>query len=87
MLPMVFMALYYFFIVLDGILFLYILSSWFPGGRLRGFLFELLRPMFTVIGLLLRHSIFKGSTGDFSPMIALLLFSYLQTFFYQLSSQ
>ncbi len=88
MLPMVFLTMYYFFIVLEGVLFLYIISAWFPsawGVRLRALLYEVLCPVFTLIQMLLKHSIFKSNLGDFSPMIALLLFSYLQNFFYQLS--
>lgn len=85
MLSMIFLSLYYFFLVLEAVLFLWLISTWFPGRRLRTVLFELLRPVFTLIHLLLRHSVFKSSVGDISPMIALLLFSYLQTFFYQLS--
>lgn len=86
MLSMIFLALYYFFIVLKGVLFLYIISVWFPGSAIRRVLYELLQPIFSLIQLLLKHSVFKSGLGDFSPMIALLLFSYLQTLFYQLSS-
>lgn len=86
MLSMVFLALYYFFIVLESVLFLYIISVWFPYTAIRKFLYELLQPIFSLIQLLLKHSVFKSNLGDFSPMIALLLFSYLQTLFYQLSS-
>ena len=86
MLSMIFLALYYFFMVLETILLLYILSSWFPGTRVQRMLYEMLNPVFSFIHLLLRHSIFKSSLGDPSPMLALLLFSWLQNFFYQLSS-
>lgn len=85
MLPMLFLAFYYLFIILEGILFLYIISAWFPGTWLRTLLHELLQPIFSLIGLLLKHSIFKSNIGDFSPMLALILLSYLQSLFYQLS--
>lgn len=86
MLPMVFKAFYYFFLVLEGLLFLYIVSSWFPGTKLRSFFYELLQPLFTPIRFLLKHSVFGSNFADFTPMIALILLSYLQSLFYQLSS-
>lgn len=86
MLSMLFKAFYYFFVVLEVILFLYIVSAWFPGRKVRNMLYGLLEPVFTLLQLLLRHSVFKSGLGDFTPMLALLLFSYLQGLFYQLSS-
>lgn len=86
MLSMIFLTLYYFFMALDTILLLFILSSWFPANKIQQFLYELLHPVFSFIHLLLRHSIFKSGYGDPTPLIALLMFSWLQNFFYQLSS-
>lgn len=86
MLSMVFKAFYYFFVILELILFLYIVSGWFPGRKVRKMLYELLQPIFALLQLLLRNSVFKSSLGDFTPMLALLLFSYLQGLFYQLSA-
>jgi uncharacterized protein YggT (Ycf19 family) len=82
----IFLALYYFFLVLEGVLFLYLISTWFPRTGIQRLLFELLQPVFTFVHFLLRHSIFKSVLGDFTPILALLLFAYLQTFFYRLST-
>lgn len=86
MLSMVFLSLYYFFMLMEGVLFLYIISVWFPGTGFRKLLYSFLQPVLSLLQLLLKHSVFKSSPGDISPMIALLLFSYLQTLFYQLSN-
>ncbi len=76
---------YYFFGVLDTILFLYILSSWFPNAqKIRYYLAQLLNPLFTPIRICLGHSIFRTGYGDLTPMIALIVLSYLQTFFYSM---
>lgn len=76
---------YYFFGVLDTILFLYILSSWFPNAqKIRYYLVQFLNPLFTPIRFCLSHSIFRTGYGDLTPMIALIVLSYLQTFFYSM---
>lgn len=76
---------YYFFGILDGVLFLYILSSWFPNaGRFRRILAQFLEPLFGPIRWCLQHSIFRTGIGDLTPMIALVVLSYLQTFFYSM---
>ena len=82
---LVYQTFYYFFGVLDTILFLFILSSWFPRAvRVRYVLSQLLDPLFTPIRFCLRHSIFRTGRGDLTPMIALIVLSYLQTFFYSM---
>ncbi len=76
---------YYFFGILDMILFLYILSSWFPNAvKFRYLLLQFLEPLFAPIRLCLKHSIFRTAVGDLTPLIALVVISYLQTFFYSM---
>lgn len=80
-------ALYIFFIILEIILFLYIMSSWIPNAvRFRTLLTALLDPVFGPLRFLLHHSIFYNLSMDLTPMIALILISYLQTLFYGLST-
>lgn len=80
-------ALYIFFMVLEGILFFYILLSWLPSaGRLRALLFTLLEPVFVPLRACLRHSVFNSNGADLTPMVALILLSFLQSLFYNLSA-
>ncbi len=79
------LTFYYFFGVLDTILFLYIISSWFPNAqKVRYLLLMLLEPLFTPIRYCLKNSIFRTGYGDLTVMIALIVLSYLQTFFYSM---
>ena len=80
---MICQTFYYFFNILDTMLFLYILSSWFPNTK-RYHLAKFLDPLFTPIRYCLAHSIFRTGRGDLTPMIALVVLSYLQTFFYSM---
>lgn len=76
---------YYFFGILDFVLFLYILSSWFPNAsKFRYILLEFLAPLFRPIQFCLKHSIFRTGIGDLTPMVALVILSYLQAFFYSM---
>ena len=81
---MICQTFYYFFSVLDTVLFLYILSSWFPNMKIRYYFAKFLEPLFTPIRYCLVHSIFRTGRGDLTPMIALVVLSYLQTFFYSM---
>lgn len=79
------LTFYYFFGILDMVLFLYILSSWFPNSsKLRYLLLQFLNPLFTPIRFCLQHSVFRTGIGDLTPMIALVIISYCQTFFYSM---
>jgi len=79
-------ALYIFCVVLESILFLYIVSSWFPNfAKIRSILLSLLDPIFVPIRICLKHSIINTSTADMTPMVTLIILSYLQTLFYGLS--
>lgn len=78
-------SLYVFFIVLEIILFTYFMMSWFPfSTKLKEFLMTLIEPLLTPIRFLLRHSIFNTKVIDLSPMIALVVILFFQTFFYTL---
>lgn len=83
---LIYHALYIFFMVLEGILFLYILSSWFPNSaKIRNLLLTLLDPLFIPIRFALKKSVFYNGMVDLAPMITLILLSYLQSLFYGLS--
>ncbi|MDK2809139.1 MAG: YggT family protein [Clostridiales bacterium] len=78
-------SLYLFFMMLEMILFLYLVLSWFPNAsRMRGVMLTLLDPIFTPIRFLLKHSILYNSSFDLTPMITLIVLSYLQSLFYNL---
>lgn len=80
-------ALYIFFVIMESVLFLYIISSWFPNaGKIRATLSTLLDPMFVPIRACLKHSVFSNHKIDLTPMITLIILSYLQTLFYNLSN-
>lgn len=82
---LIYYALYIFFVVLEMILFLYILTTWFPiGVRFKNFLITLLAPVLDPVRYLLRHSIFNTPTADIAPIIGLVIISFLQQFFYAL---
>lgn len=80
---LIYNTLYIFFVVLEMILFLYILTSWFPISiRFKNFLITLLAPVLDPVRYLLKHSIFNTPTADLSPIIGLVIISFLQQFFY-----
>ncbi|MFA9463615.1 MAG: YggT family protein [Velocimicrobium sp.] len=82
----VFHAFYIFFVILESILFLYIISSWFPNSaKFRSLLLALLEPIFSPIRLCLKHSVMNNTSVDLTPMITLIILSYLQSLFYGLS--
>ena len=85
MVQLIFHGLYIFFFILEIVLCVSIISSWIPGCKtFKGILSELLEPMLLPIRFCLRHSIFHTKLIDLSPLLALIILSYLQTFFYQL---
>jgi uncharacterized protein YggT (Ycf19 family) len=87
MFNLVVQSLYIFFIVLEIILFSYIISSWLPlGAKIKNFLLMLLGPIFDPIRFLLKFSIFQTRGVDLAPIIALVIISYLQQFFYNLTN-
>lgn len=82
---LIFNSLYVFFLVLEIILFIYIISTWFPlSPKVREFFTTLLGPILEPIRYLLEHSIFKTRTIDLSPIIAFVILSYLQQLFLHL---
>lgn len=85
MVQLIFHGLYIFFFILEFALCISIISSWIPGGKvLKKILFEFLEPMLVPIRFCLKHSVFQVKSADLSPLLALIILSYLQTFFYQL---
>lgn len=74
-----------FFNVIEIILMVYIISSWFliPNG-IKRILLTLINPILDPIRFLLRRSIFNTSVSDLSPIIGLAILSYLQSVFSQL---
>lgn len=80
-------GLYIFFVILEGVLFFYILLSWLPQAvKLRAMLFVLLEPVFVPLRFCLRHSVFNSNGADLTPMVALIVLSFLQSLFYNLSA-
>lgn len=83
MISLIYNSLYIFFVVLEMILFFYIMASWFPiSTRIKSILVTLLDPILEPVRFLLKRSIFNTPTADISPIIGLVIISYLQQFFY-----
>lgn len=79
-------ALYLFFTVLEIMLFLYVVISWFPNSRkLREMFITLLDPIFEPVRFLLRHSIFNTPRADLAPIISFVIILFLQEFFFRLN--
>lgn len=75
-------ACYVFFIVLEVILFLYIISTWLKVSPKIMIIFSLiLGPILEPIQYLTKRSIFQVANYDISPLIALIPLTYLQEFF------
>lgn len=73
---------YIFFFVLEILLILYFISSWFPFlGQFKKTLIVFLDPLFDPIRYLLKHSIMKSNIVDISPIIALIIIAYFQQLF------
>lgn len=75
-------ACYVFFIVLEAILFLYIISTWFPiGSKVMNIFTIILGPILEPIRFFLKRSVFQVRNYDISPIIAFIILTYLQQFF------
>jgi YggT family protein len=86
MIHIIYKALYVFFMVLEIILFFYIIISWFPiGNRIRNKVTVIVSPILEPTRFLLKHSIFNTNVADLSPIISLIIILYLQQFFYYLT--
>ncbi len=82
---LIFNTLYVFFIVLEMILFLYVITSWFPiNNRIKSILVTLIDPILMPVRYLLKHSIFNTPAADLSPVISFVIILFLQEFFYVL---
>lgn len=85
-LTLLYEALYLFFTVLEIMLFLYVVISWFPNsGKLREMFITLLDPIFVPVRFLLRHSIFNTPRADLAPIISFVIILFLQEFFFRLN--
>lgn len=83
MVQTIFDVLYTFFIFLEIILYLYILSLWLPFNyKFKNILITLMTPLLQPIRYLLKKSIFNTPVIDISPIIALVVISFLQNLFY-----
>ncbi|MGN6712044.1 YggT family protein [Anaerocolumna jejuensis] len=78
----IYTTFYVFFIVLQIILLLYMLSSWFAGGeRIKSLLSLLIEPVLTPVRFILKYSIFNNPAADLSPLIGFVIILFLQDFF------
>lgn len=85
MIQAVYTTFYIFFILLQIILLLSMLSSWFSGGtRFKNILSILIEPILTPVRSLLKHSIFNNPAGDLSPLIGFVIIIFLQKLFGEL---
>lgn len=85
MLSLIYNVLYVFFVILEIILFLYVLTSWFQFHKgFRELLVTLTEPVLNPIRHLLKHSIFNSPTADLAPLISFMVILFLQDFFYTL---
>ncbi len=75
-------ALYVFFTVLEIILFLYVIASWFPNGKdIKEMLSTVLDPILVPVRYLLKHSIFNTPRADLAPIISFVIILFLQELF------
>ncbi|SHJ50700.1 YGGT family protein [Anaerocolumna jejuensis DSM 15929] len=78
----IYTTFYVFFIVLQIILLLYMLSSWFAGGeRIKSLLSLLIEPVLAPVRFILKYSIFNNPAADLSPLIGFVIILFLQDFF------
>lgn len=76
---------YIFFLILEVILFAYIIVSFFPqSNRFRKHIIEIANPLIEPVRYLLSHSVFQSNVMDFSPVISYIIINFLQGFFYAL---
>lgn len=82
---LIYRTFYTFFNVIEIILFIYIISSWFPiPNGIKKVLLALINPILDPIRFLLRRSIFNTPVSDFSPILGIVILSYLQNVLLQL---
>lgn len=80
-------AFYFFFVVVEIILMVYVLSYWLPIPRaFRQTFVSLMLPILVPIRLLMKKSIFFSPHVDLSPVVALAVVAFLQEFFYNLAN-
>lgn len=85
MVNLIYNMFYVFFIVIEIVLFLYILTSWIRiSGKIKEILFMLIEPIITPVRYLLKHSIFNSPAADLSPIISFIIIIFFQNFFYTL---
>lgn len=79
---LIFNTLNVFFVVLEIILFIYILTVWLPIPKtFKEMFIQLLEPIFIPIRYLINHSIYKTQSIDMTPLIAFLVIIFLQGIF------
>ncbi len=82
MAQIIYTTFYIFFMILQLVLLLYMLSSWFNGGeRIKNLLALLMEPILTPVRFLLKYSIFSNPAADLSPLIGFVIILFLQNFF------
>lgn len=85
MIQTIYSTFYMFFVVLQVILLLFMVSSWFNGGeKFKNLLSLLIEPILTPVRFLLKYSIFGNPAADLSPLISFVLIMFLQDFFVKL---
>ncbi len=78
-------SLYLFFVVLEMLLFAYIITRWIRlTPKIMDILLTLVSPILEPIRYLLQHSIFQVRGYDISPILGFIVVSYLQQFFFNL---
>jgi len=82
MAQIIYTTFYIFFMIMQLVLLLYMLSSWFRGGeRIKNLLALLMEPILTPVRFLLKYSIFSNPAADLSPLIGFVIILFLQNFF------
>ncbi len=72
-------AFYIFFLILEYSVFAYMILSWIPSLKgFRNLLSRFLDPLFTIIRYLMKHSVFRATQMDMTPLLAIFILSYLQ---------
>lgn len=85
MINTIYLTFYVFFIVLQIILLVYMLSSWFTGGdKFKNVLSLLIEPILTPVRFILKYSIFGNPAADLSPLISFVLLMFFQDLFNRL---
>lgn len=82
MLLLVLETIHWFLLLLEGCILTYIVLLGIPFGKsVKNFLEGFLEPILSSVRFLLKHSIFRTTTYDMSPLVILVLISYLQFVF------